>query len=578
MSKSSKQKDSPKTEPSLEEGKQSFSRRNAVAAILGAAGAASIFGCESTADGDLQTNEKFQSLLKDDPSRDVPVAVFPSMHGADGMSGTGYSDGTPALLAGYHTPGDGGGGVFFYDSDINQEDHANGGTIIIGGTLGGCWVRVYDGPINVKWFGAKGDGSVPDGYAIQEAIDNSPSVSDGQELYIPAGTYTLSETLIVPIYVRLSGDGRNTILLYEGEHFALQLGNDPENLSQGCGLSDLTILVTSKNGKGVRLLCTEGAYLSNLYIEGNAATASDENRTSTGVVIDGGQASNFFNTLIGVQTNHLNRGFHMLSTGASYPTNTTFINCSAFGDHLYGDTNSVGWKFSNGIGGGPVGHGTIIQGGNIEQCEFGIYRDPQTGPINVVGTRFEIGGTYDLYNVAGCDNAISLIGCAGLDPSRISGNISKCLIYDAENGRLSINRLTGLRASLNVNGNIAFTEPNEKVHIYMPDGYPASAGSIVIQAGGGSAGFGGALSVYGHSHSARSGHVVAGISANSDGRFAVNEHAIGTGQDVFAVDTDRTPGNTRMMVYDVTTAELKRVSVGEPDSGGEGYRVLRISN
>ena len=44
------------------------------------------------------------------------------------------------------------------------------------------------------------------------------------------------------------------------------------------------------------------------------------------------------------------------------------------------------------------------------------------------------------------------------------------------------------------------------------------------------------------------------------------------------VDNDSTAGNTRMMVFDVDNNALERVSVGAADSGGAGFKVLRIPN
>lgn len=43
-------------------------------------------------------------------------------------------------------------------------------------------------------------------------------------------------------------------------------------------------------------------------------------------------------------------------------------------------------------------------------------------------------------------------------------------------------------------------------------------------------------------------------------------------------DRDTTAGNTRFMVYDVDNGTLERVSVGAADSGGAGFKVLRIPN
>lgn len=43
-------------------------------------------------------------------------------------------------------------------------------------------------------------------------------------------------------------------------------------------------------------------------------------------------------------------------------------------------------------------------------------------------------------------------------------------------------------------------------------------------------------------------------------------------------DDDATAGNTRLLLYDVDNGQLERVSVGAADSGGTGYKVLRIAN
>jgi len=61
------------------------------------------------------------------------------------------------------------------------------------------------------------------------------------------------------------------------------------------------------------------------------------------------------------------------------------------------------------------------------------------------------------------------------------------------------------------------------------------AGRVILQAGGGSATFGGALVAYGHSHATKPGWVTAGISAGSGGKFSVNDSALGDGTDVFTV-------------------------------------------
>lgn len=44
------------------------------------------------------------------------------------------------------------------------------------------------------------------------------------------------------------------------------------------------------------------------------------------------------------------------------------------------------------------------------------------------------------------------------------------------------------------------------------------------------------------------------------------------------IDEDSTAGNTRFLIYDVDNGTLERVSVGVADSGGVGFKLLRIPN
>jgi len=95
------------------------------------------------------------------------------------------------IIRGYYTEGDGGGGNFYWDSTSTETD--NGGTIIkITAVATGRWKRIYSGSLNVKWFGAKGDGITNDA-DIFSSIDSS--------CIIPSGNYLISSAALLGNFI-----------------------------------------------------------------------------------------------------------------------------------------------------------------------------------------------------------------------------------------------------------------------------------------------------------------------------------------------------------------------------------------
>jgi len=73
-------------------------------------------------------------------------------------------------------------------------------------------------------------------------------------------------------------------------------------------------------------------------------------------------------------------------------------------------------------------------------------------------------------------------------------------------------------------------------YIILDSGGAGNTGSLNLQAGQGSAAFGGGLIMYGHSHASKPGWVTAGISSGSGGRFSVNTQGLGGGTEVATID------------------------------------------
>ncbi len=97
------------------------------------------------------------------------------------------------FVQGYNTVGDGGEGLFLWDTNITSG--YNTGTIIQYSTSTlGAWKRLYSGSINVKWFGAiSGNTSFNNTVPIQNAIN--AAVAELTDTFIPGGTYTILSQL-----------------------------------------------------------------------------------------------------------------------------------------------------------------------------------------------------------------------------------------------------------------------------------------------------------------------------------------------------------------------------------------------
>jgi len=104
------------------------------------------------------------------------------------------------------------GGLFGWSTDTTTAD--NDATIIVPtkSVRTGCWKRIYSGPLDVRWFGAKGDGNTVDTNAIQNAVNYA--LIHGDELYFAPGYYVINNTINIgtPIFSNYSFVNRTSKL------------------------------------------------------------------------------------------------------------------------------------------------------------------------------------------------------------------------------------------------------------------------------------------------------------------------------------------------------------------------------
>lgn len=158
--------------------------------------------------------------------------------------------------------------------------------------------KIFYGPANVKWFGAKGDGNIndlgtDDTQAVRTAINvlsriykaqrmSGGNLYGGFTLYFPAGIYIVNDTFVLPDASAIVGDSyTNTVIHEKNPRFVFT--NIRGFASNGVDIlmsTDISIKnITLKQG-GIEL---QGA--SNSEVEGVRIMNLFGNRTDTGILV-----------------------------------------------------------------------------------------------------------------------------------------------------------------------------------------------------------------------------------------------------------------------------------------------------
>ena len=464
------------------------------------------------------------------------------------------------------------------------------GNIVASTGTAGLFLKLVEdnGVASVLRWGAIGDGAADDEPAIKLALNSGlPNV-----LFPKTSTeYKIVAGLEPPNNTFLWGEGpENSQIRYFGTATAISFGEFTGDLNRGIGLQEIKVEVTDKDAKIINLRAAEFANFHNVTLEA-LFQPFDNTRTNIGIHIDGANVSSFFNRFSNVKCNHVHECYRIQTTGTLHSTTQFFDNCTANGDQITQfatDDKSIGYNFGPGGTLNQEGQGTVITGGNVENCNTAFLIGNRAGSVTVDGVRIEItptGTAWKFDFVDGCD-PWTIKGVNGLGTSYMEANSgirnfdsNKHILLSDDQGSI---RMGGFDAQLFAQTflGIGGAAPSlqfdaDSVMAFRNQGDATGKGSMDFQAGRGSGSFGSSMFLYGAAHATEAGNMDVAPSSQI-GSFRVRRGRNGAVH--LEVDRNFTANETTLLLFDITAGTLQRVSIGVNDSGGAGFRVLRIPN
>jgi parallel beta-helix repeat protein len=279
------------------------------------------------------------------------------------------------IVLGYYAPGDGGGGQFYWDAVATESD--NGGTIIVpvSNPPAGRWRRVVEGPMSVRWFGAKGDGVTPDQSAIEAAMTATAVAAISGEVFMPPGEYAISTTVTVtsPVNnITITGSGAVTKLLPKSRDFVALSASGLDEFH----IRKLWIMAAKgdTSGSGVTLINCTNSSVRNCRISGFGVDA----------IYASGGANLLFdgNTIIGTSPN--------AGEPSGSGKNEYAIYCAAGAQNIRIISNDISGT-GQGIGADQTIRRMLIEANTIHDLMRG-----DAGPEK----NWQNGGQHGMYNAA----------------------------------------------------------------------------------------------------------------------------------------------------------------------------------
>ena len=332
------------------------------------------------------------------------------------------------------------------------------GTVIASTWLNDVNTTVYSGSVNLRLYGAVGDGTTDDTVAVQNAV--TAAQASGVELFVPAGNYKVT-TINVTNHLKLRGAGRQ-IARFTTTSTTANMFNVVSDA--GFEISDLWLQGSAVATAGA-LIALTGSATHNAYSKARDMIFSggfNQFYTTSALLwtIDNCIFSGFVQYGVGVQN------LYNADAGDSCITNSTFSNASA--------ARACVWQASSG--------GLKLVGNKFNTAQYGYLLELAgvTSDLIVVGNSFEnsslacmafsyTSGSFNNIEITGNQFALSAAGilmnntAAFFSIATISGNTFSAmsqygiLVDNASNVNISGNTiignsgLIGLKLFANVN-------------------------------------------------------------------------------------------------------------------------------
>lgn len=237
---------------------------------------------------------------------------------------------------------------------------------------------------NVLDFGADPTGVADSAAAFQAAVDSVGADNIG--IFVPAGEYRINSTVFLD-NCDLNGDGLNSTKIdsyVAGDCFRLGQRSAGAGVVTGGSIQKMLISLYGISSIGIRVLSCQNAVVRDVFIGGSYGFPN----TQTGVVMDGGASSGYFNQFENINVVGPDVGYKFEASAGGFLTQQFLTNCSAL-TYPY-NPNSIGYFFT-----GNNGLDSTIIAGNVEFCKKGFqlatgtFATSKTQGVTLVGVRFE---------------------------------------------------------------------------------------------------------------------------------------------------------------------------------------------